>query len=114
MSDETIYSGKKGRKSTFGNNKRPKASQRRPLNCHELEAPDNLNASTSEEKLKQSEDLYDIEIYHSEMKLTESDKRGLGFKLLVACENCEKTEISSCSFVNKGYEINRRIVLAKN
>ncbi|KAL3284560.1 hypothetical protein HHI36_018717 [Cryptolaemus montrouzieri] len=99
-------SWKKGGKSTSGNRKRPKASQRRPLNRLELEAPNNLNASTSAKKLKQSEDQYDIEmnqafgyriinfinvfsaisnnsvckICNSKVKFTEIGKRGLGSK----------------------------------
>lgn len=144
MSDKVVYSAKKGIKTSFCNKKRPKISRRRPLNRHELEAPDDLNASTSAKKLKQSEDLYDIEVnpafgyriinfiavfsaisilyyYYnivvckickSEVKFTESSKRGLGFKLVVSCENCEKTEIPSCPLVEKGYEINRRIIIA--
>lgn len=36
----------------------------------------------------------------------------MGFKLVVSCEKCEKTEILSCPLVEKGYEINRRIIIA--
>lgn len=43
---------------------------------------------------------------------TESGKLCLGFKLVVSCENCGKTEIPSCPFVDKGYEINCRIIIA--
>lgn len=108
------------------------------MNRHELEVPDDLNVSTSAKKLKQSKNLYDIEVdeefgyriinfisvvsaisnivvckvCHSEVKFTESGKRGLAFKLIVTCQNYEKTEIPSWSFVNKSYEINRRIMLA--
>jgi len=115
-----------------------KASRKRPLNRHELEVSDDSNVSTSTRKLKQSENLYDVEVDPAfgyriidfiavftvisniivckecklELKFTESGKRGLGFKIVVSCENCEKTEIPSCSFIDKGYEINRRIVLA--
>lgn len=138
MSDKVVYSGKKGIKTSFCNRKRPQISRRRPLNRHELEAPEDLNASTSAKKLKQSEYLYDVEvdqafgyriinfiavfsaisnavvckICQSEVKFTESSKRGLGFKLVMSCENCEKTEIPSCPLFEKGYEINRRIVIA--
>lgn len=137
MSDGS-YSGKKGTKTSVSSVRRPKVSRRRPLNRHEAEAPDDLNASSSAKKLKQSEDLYDIEvnpafgyriinfiavfsaisdvvvckICQSKVKFTESSKRGLGFKLVVSCEKCEKTEILSCPLVEKGYEINRRIIIA--
>lgn len=137
MSDG-LYSGKKGTKTSVSSVRRPKVSRRRPLNRHEAEAPDDLNASSSAKKLKQSEDLYDIEvnpafgyriinfiavfsaisdvvvckICQSKVKFTESSKRGLGFKLVVSCEKCEKTEILSCPLVEKGYEINRRIIIA--
>ena len=99
------------------------------LNSHELEAADDLNASTSLKKLKQSEDLYDVEVdpvfgysmmnfivvfsaisnvvvckvCKSEVKFTESGKRGLGFKIIVSCENCEETEMPNCPFVEKTY-----------
>lgn len=46
------------------------------------------------------------------MKFTESGKRGLGFKIVISCENCDQTEIPNCPFVDKAYEINRRIILA--
>lgn len=137
MSDGS-YSGKKGTKTSVSSVRRPTASRRRPLNRHEVEAPDDLNASSSAKKLKQSEDLYDMEvnpafgyriinfiavfsaisdvvvckICQSKVKFTESSKRGLGFKLVVSCEKCEKTEIPSCPLVEKGYEINRRIIIA--
>ena len=137
MSDG-LYSGKKGTKTSVSTVRRATISRRRPLNRHEAEAPHDLNASSSAKKLKQSEDLYDIEvnpafgyriinfiavfsaisdvvvckICQSKIKFTESSKRGLGFKLVVSCENCEKTEILSCPLVEKGYEINRRIVIA--
>jgi len=136
MSDKVVYSDRKGSKATSG--KKPKASRKRPLNRYELEAPDDSNVSTSARKLKQSEDLYDMEVdptfgyriidfiavftaisnivvckeCKSKVKFTESGKRGLGFKIVVSCENCEKTEIPSCSLIDKAYEIDhRRIVL---
>lgn len=43
MSNKVVYSRKKGGKTASGNSKRPKASQRRPLNRHKLEAPDPLD-----------------------------------------------------------------------
>ena len=84
--------------------------------------------------MKQSEDLYDVEVdpafgyrmisffavfsaisnvvvskvCKSEVKFIESGKRGLGFKIVVFCE---KTVIPSCPFVETDYETIRRIVL---
>lgn len=60
MSEKVVYSDKRGSKSTSG--KKPKISRRRPLNRLELEAPDDLNVSTSAKKLKQSKHLYDVEV----------------------------------------------------
>lgn len=37
-------------------------------------------------------------------------ERGLGFKLILDCENCDNREIPSCSFKNQVYEINKRFV----
>lgn len=134
MSDKTGY--KKGSKTDSAFSKKPKASRRRSLNRHELEVPEDLNVSTSAKKLKQSDDLYDIEVddafsyrllnfvavfaaisnvvvckvCHSEMKFTETSRRDLEFKIVVSCDKCEKTEIPSCPFVKKGYDVNRRIV----
>ncbi|XP_074099508.1 uncharacterized protein LOC141527761 [Cotesia typhae] len=36
--------------------------------------------------------------------------RGLGFKIVVACNNCGNEYIPSCSFVGHSYEINRRFI----
>lgn len=60
MSEKVVYSDKKGSKRTSG--KKPKTSRRRPLNRHELEAPDDLNVSTSTKKLKLSDDLYEFQL----------------------------------------------------
>lgn len=132
-----MYRGKKGAKETRTYAKRPRISGRRPLNRYELEAPNDLNVSTSAKKLKQSEDMNDIEVNpgfgyrminfiavfagisnvvckvcKSQVKFTESGKRGLGFKIVVSCEICVQTEIPSGPFIEKGYEINRRIVIS--
>lgn len=134
--NKVVYSDRKGTKATSG--KKPKSSRRRPLNRHEMEAPDDGNISTSAKKLKLSKELYDVEVddafgyrilnfisvfsaisnivvckeCKSEVKFTENSRRGLVFKLVVSCENCEKKEISSFPLINKSYEINRRNVLA--
>lgn len=46
------------------------------------------------------------------IKFSESSKRGLGFKIIVSCEQCVRKEISIYPFINNGYEINKRICLA--
>lgn len=61
MSDKTGRY-KKGSKTDSAFSKKSKASRRRSLNRHELEAPEDLNVSTPAKKLKQSDDLYDIEV----------------------------------------------------
>ena len=38
--------------------------------------------------------------------------RGLGFKIVILCGKCGQIYISSSPFIEKAYEINRRIVLA--
>ncbi|XP_043500368.1 uncharacterized protein LOC122522965 isoform X2 [Polistes fuscatus] len=48
----------------------------------------------------------------SQVKFTKSGKRGLEFKIVVSCEKCVQTEIPSGPFIEKGYEINRRIVIS--
>ena len=119
-----MYSAKKRFKTTSGNSNRPKTSRRRPLNLHELEAPDDLNASTSKKKLKKLEDLYDVEVEpafgyrminftvvfsvisnvvlcklcKSKVKFTESGRRDFGLKIVMSCENYEKTEILPSSY----------------
>ena len=106
------------------------------MGASEMEAMEYLNVSTSTKKLKQH-DFYDIEAYstfvyrllnfvavfdaisnvlvckvcHSEVKFTETSKRGLGFKIVVPCDKCQETEIPSCPYVKNAYEIHRRIVL---
>lgn len=46
------------------------------------------------------------------VKFTETSKRGLGFKLVITCGECEKVYINSCPLINNAYEVNRRIVFA--
>jgi len=50
--------------------------------------------------------------YKSDVTFTESGKRGLGFKIVISCQKCDKIYIPSSPFIEKGYEINRRIILA--
>lgn len=48
----------------------------------------------------------------SGVTFSESGKHGLGFKLVISCHKFDKIYIPSSPFVEKGYEINRRIILA--
>jgi len=135
MSHKNVGRERKGTKRDSSYEKRPKA--KRPLNRHEIEKPEHLNVSASARKLKQR-DFEDIEVdstfgyhfvnfvtvfaalsnvvvckvCHSEVKFTESSKRGLGFKLVVSCDKCEKKEIPNSPYVKNAYEINRRIIFA--
>jgi len=137
MSDKNVGRYRKGSKVDTAYDNRPKTSRRRPLNRHELEKPDDLNVSASAKKLK-NRDIDDIEVdstfgyhlvnfvavfaaistavvckaCHSEVQFTETSKRGLGFKIVVSCDKCEKKYIPNSPYVDKGYEINRRLILA--
>ncbi|KAI4493563.1 hypothetical protein M0804_001739 [Polistes exclamans] len=101
-----MYCVQKGAKKIHTYSKRLKISGR-PLNRHELEAPSELNTSTSAK-------TYDIEVnlgfsycminfigvfsaisnvvvckvYKSQVKFTESDNRGLELKIEVSCDKC--------------------------
>lgn len=46
------------------------------------------------------------------MTFTEANQRSLGFKIIINCENCERTVINSCPLIDHAYEINRRIIFA--
>lgn len=135
MSDTSSSRVRKGSKKDTAYENRPK--RKRPLNRHEIEKPEDLNVSASARKLKQK-DINNVEVdptfgyhlvnfvtvftaisnvvvckvCHSEVKFTESSKRGLRFKIVVSCDNCDKKEIPNSPFIKNAYEINRRIILA--
>ncbi|XP_071569569.1 uncharacterized protein [Temnothorax nylanderi] len=137
MSEDKVNRDRKGTKQSSGYEKRPKASSKRPLNRFELETEDTY-VSTSAKKLQQSAKEYNIEVdatvgyrlinfiavfsaisnvvvckqCKSNVKFTESGKRGLGFKIIISCDNCDKTEVPNCPYIKNSYEINRRIILA--
>lgn len=138
MSGGEVNRIRKGIKLSSGHEKRRKSSSRRPLNRFELETPNDARVSTSAKKLKDSCDDYNIEVDNtisyriinfptvftdisnavvckeckSNVTFTENGKRGLGFKIVISCANCAKKEVPNCPFVDKSYEINRRIILA--
>ena len=53
---------------------------------------------------------------HGNLKFSEIDSRGLGFKIAILCRECQKnTIVNSCHLVESqasGYEVNKRSVLA--
>jgi len=137
MSDK-VYRTQKGTKKKTWSSKRSKISNRRPPNRHSMEK-ESESVSTAAKKLKLSKDDYDIEVNESfgyrlinfvtvfsafseivvckqcgtNVKFTEASKRGLGFKLVITCEGCEKVYVNSCPIINKAsYEVNRRIIFA--
>ncbi|XP_071568778.1 uncharacterized protein [Temnothorax nylanderi] len=142
MSDkEKVYDTKKGTKIQYKTRKRSKISNRKPVNRFSIEQ-DIEYVSTSAKKLKLSKDecncgddveldnafgyrllnfvavfsaiseLVQCKTCQTNVKFTETSKRGLGFKIVVSCEKCEKTYINSCPLVGHAYEVNKRIVLA--
>lgn len=97
------------------------------------------SVGTSAKKLKLAEDNYDVDYdssfgyrilcfstvfsvlsdvlvcrtCHKSVKFTEANKQGLGFKLVVSCDDCAPVYINSCEKINnKAYEINRRMIFA--
>lgn len=138
MSERSKYRDRKGTKGGASFANKPSKSRHRPLNRFEMESPDPESVGTSAKKLRLSEDARQVEVdasfgyrlinfvavfsaisqvveckvCKSNVTFTESGKRGLGFKIVISCANCEKTEISNSPYINRAYEINRRIVLA--
>ncbi|XP_029177754.1 uncharacterized protein LOC114945652 [Nylanderia fulva] len=130
------------RKSTRGSKSyenRSKISGKRPLNRFEMEAPPPESVGTSAKKLRRSEESYNeikvnetfgyrllnfIAVFtalsesvvcktcHSKVTFSESSKRGLGFKIVLSCENCDDIFIPNCPFIDNAFEINRRMIFA--
>lgn len=140
MCEDKVSRDRKGTKQSSGYEKRLKATNKRPLNRFELKTGEDTNDSTSGKKLRESTKEYDVEpddtvryrlisfnsVFSAvsnvfvckqcklKVKLTESSKRGLGFNIVISCDNCDKTEVPSCPFVEKSYEVNRRIVFHRD
>lgn len=130
--DTVVYRGKKGTKTSTWSTKRSK-SKKRPQNRFEMEA-ESEGVSASAKKLKTSCDLKDVPIdptfgYRivnlaalmsaisgcvvcrvcgSDVKILETSKRGLGFKVIVSCSKCDIKSFPASPFIKNGYEINRR------
>jgi len=118
--------------------KKRSISNRKVKNRYELQEQAE-GVGTSSKKLKFSEDNYDVDYdstfgyrtlcfttvfsalsdvlvchtCHKKIKITEASKQGLGFKIVVTCEECELVYIDSYpKVVNKAYEVNRRLIFA--
>lgn len=48
----------------------------------------------------------------SEIEFHETSKRGLGFKLVIKCKECDPKYIESCPLISNAYEINKRFIFA--
>jgi len=139
MSDDKkpVYSAQKGKRGRKFKADGPSILKRqRPLNRFEMEQPSE-NVGTSAKKLS-ANNSDDIEVNpsvgyrmidflavftaisqvvvckkcKSDVEFTETGNRGLGFKIVITCKECDKVFVPSCSFIDKAYEINRRIILA--
>ncbi|XP_036148684.1 uncharacterized protein LOC118647819 [Monomorium pharaonis] len=126
--DQQKRINRKGSRSILGRASRPK-KRPTPPNRHSFG-----ETSSSAKKLKHSDEEVPISATHgyriisfvaifsslSEMlkcktcngniNFSESNICGLGFKLVVNCDNCEPRYINSCPLIKNAYEINRRIV----
>ncbi|XP_032674650.1 uncharacterized protein LOC116845720 [Odontomachus brunneus] len=136
-SGKRVYSGKKAERTGSSSSKRLKISGRRPSNRYELEKPNVESPSTSAKKLSApNPDEFEIQegfgyrildfltVFtaisqavvckkcKSDIKFTECGMRGLGFKIVITCVECDQIFIPSSPFIEKGYDINRRIILA--
>ncbi|KOC70062.1 Cubilin [Habropoda laboriosa] len=136
MSDK-VYRSKKGTKKKTWSSQRSKITNRQVLNRYSIER-ESESVSTSAKKLKLSKDECNVEVnvlfgYRlinfltifsalsenlvckrcgRNVTFTEASQRGLGFKLVISCEKCEKIYVNSCPLINNAYEVNRRIIFA--
>lgn len=132
-----VYASRKGSKSSTCSQHKPKVAKRRPLNRFEADSGvEGLSASGKKLRLSNSSDDIDVDagfgyrhvnfisVMHAiaqvvvcktcgqDIKFTESAMCGLGFKIVISCENCKKTEIPNSPSVTNGYEINHRMTFA--
>jgi len=126
---------RKGKKQSNPRRNRDGRKSNRPLNRFEIEQ-DKGNTSTSAKKLKS----IDMNVYidptisyrilnffsvfpvltgflccktcGSDITFQETSQRGLGFKLVVKCEQCEPKYIDSCPLISNAYEVNRRFIFS--
>lgn len=128
----------KGKKQSQSFNKRRSIKSRKIANRY-VQEQEAESVGTSSKKLKLSKDNYEISFdasfgyriisfscifsvlsevlrcstCHKPVKFSEASKQGLGFRLVVSCDECAPVYIDSCPKINdKAYEINRRLILA--
>lgn len=128
----------KGKKQSQSFNKRRSIKSRKIANRY-VQALEAESVSTSSKKLKLSKDNYEISFdasfgyriisfscifpvlsevlrcstCHKRVQFSEANKQGLGFRLVVRCDECAPVYIDSCPKINdKAYEINRRLIFA--
>lgn len=51
--------------------------------------------------------------FGSDIQFQEISKRGLGFKVVLTCNECDDKYIHSCLYIRNSYEIYRRFIFAK-
>jgi len=132
-----VYASKKDSKRNYVTRIRSSINNRKPQTAYAIEKDDEF-VSSSAKKLKLSKEVYNVSVEENfayrivclfsvlntistlvqckacggDVHFTESSARGLGFKIVVNCENCEKKTINSCPIIKNAYEINRRIIFA--
>lgn len=139
MASKKVYACKKGSRTRNSRVSRSqKTPRKRPKNPFEMEG-DTEGTSTSAKKLKMTEGDFDINVdptfgykfidfvrvftaiaqmvvcksCGSSVKFMEASSRGLGYKIVVACDKCSPHYISASPLIDShAYDINRRIVFA--
>lgn len=132
-----LYRPNKGDRKHYPTRIRSNIRNRQPKNACAIEGDDEF-ISSSAKKLKLSKDQYDVSVDETfayrivclfsvlntittlvkcktcggDVHFTETSARGLGFKVVVNCQNCEQVFINSCPLIKNAYEINRRIIFA--
>lgn len=132
------YQSRKGMRGGQKKASRRSTSSRKMRNRYQLEESAE-SVGTSAKKLKLSEDTYDVDYdsafgyrilcfatvfsalsdilvchtCHKKVKFTEASKQGLGFKIVVTCDECPPVYINSCPKIeNKAFEVNKRLIFA--
>ncbi|KYN13319.1 hypothetical protein ALC57_14500 [Trachymyrmex cornetzi] len=134
---EKVYVGKKGTKVSVDRASRSKITNRKPPNRHSFEG-NSEDVSRLAKKLKTSTSENDIQIDSTlgyriinfipvfmmlaeilvckcgeKVSFSESNKRGLGFKIVVTCKTCGDISIDSSAIINgNAYDINQRLIFA--
>jgi len=136
--DANEHQSRKGKKHGQSVSKRKSIASRKVQNRY-VQEQDAESVGTSSKKLRLSKDDYEIPFdasfgyrmisftsifsvlsevlvcctCHKRVNFTEASKQGLGFKLVVSCDECAPVYIDSCPKINnKAYEINQRMIFA--